>query len=80
MSYAMGKTPRSSFMYGRPGMGGEVTASIETPPIMSPPFNPSSPVVIPSGVMPTPAASSGLGKYVIWGGLAYLAYLLWSKE
>lgn len=82
MSYAMRKTPRSLFMYGRPGMGGEVTASIETPGIMSPPFNPGT-VIIPSGVMPmtpAPPASSGLGQYALWGGLAYLAYLLWSKE
>jgi hypothetical protein len=82
----MRKTPRSSFMVGRRGMGAAVATVVEeTPPIISPPFNPGA-IIIPSGVMPmtpaptTPVSSSGLTRYVLWGGLAYLAYWLWSKE
>lgn len=87
MSYAMRKTPRSSFM-------GDVTATVTSPAIMSPPFVPpgAGTAIIPSGTLPpTPAptavmplatqpASSGLGRYVLGGGIAYLAYWLWSKE
>lgn len=83
MSYAMRKTPRSSFMFGRPGMGeGPAPHPQPSDPVLSPPFNPGT-VIIPSGVMPmtpSPPASSGVGQYALWGGLAYLAYLLWSKE
>jgi len=90
--YTMRRTPRSSFMTRQWGMGDEATTSadlhsmtalpvvVKSPPFAAPP---------PSGVMPltpappTPApadASSGLGQYVLWGGLAYLAYWLLSKE
>lgn len=84
MSYALRKTPRSSFMMKRPGMG-DVTATVTSPGIMSPPFAPPGTAIIPSGVMPlTPAppadGSSNLSRYILWGGLAYLAYWLWSKE
>lgn len=39
----------------------------------------ASPIAI---VAPTPpvATDTGLGRYVLWGGLAYLAYWLLSKE
>lgn len=72
MSYAMRKTPRSSFM-------GDVTATVSSPGIV---VSPVPPTPAPTAVMPlaTQSSTSGLGKYVLWGGIAYLAYWLWSKE
>jgi len=78
----MRKTPRSSFMVRRGGMG-DVTATVSSSGIMSPPFAPPivPTVAMPPSSVPQPTdVSSGLTRYVLWGGLAYLAYWLWSKE
>lgn len=90
--YVLPKTPRSSFMMRKRGLGDEATTSADLHSmtalpvvVKSPPFAPPG----PSGVMPlTPAppvmapadTSSGLGQYVLWGGLAYLAYWLVTKR
>jgi hypothetical protein len=82
MPYTMRKTPRSSFMT----MGDTTSTATYTMGISPVAVVASPPFAVPSGVMPmtpsppTPAPSSGLGQYVLWGGLAYLAYWLWSKE
>ena len=74
MSYAMRKTPRSSFMVRHGGIGDDATATIVSPGIVPT-------VAMPPTPAPTPSdTSSGLTRYVLWGGLAYLAYWLWSKE
>jgi hypothetical protein len=77
MSYTMRKTPRSSFMTRMFGMGAAVVAP--EPPTMAPP---TPTVIVPPTAAPvaTPAATSSLGRYVLWGGVAYLAYYLLSKE
>lgn len=75
MAYALRKTPRSSFMTRMFGMG-DVTSST-TSMVMTP-------IAVVAPMPPTPAtpdaSSSGLGSYVLWGGLAYLAYWFLSKE
>jgi hypothetical protein len=78
----MRKTPRSSFMVRRGSMGDDATGTIVSPGGMSPPIVvPIVPTVaMPPTTAPAPVASSGLIQYVLWGGLAYLAYWLWSKE
>jgi hypothetical protein len=73
----MRKTPRSSFMLRRGGMGDDATGTIVSPGVMSPPITPIVPTV---AMPPTPAPTPSLTRYVIWGGLAYLAYWLWPKE
>lgn len=84
MAYLMRKTPRSSFMRGMGAAGG--AGVIESPPILlptqSPPIYapPAPPTVL---VTPTPApAETGrpLTTYLLWGGVAYLAYWFLSKE
>lgn len=81
MTYAMRKTPRSSFMPRRDSMGDDATATIVSSGVMSPPIvTPIVPTVaMPPIPVPAPVGS-GLSQYVLWGGLAYLAYWLWSKE
>jgi len=78
----MRKTPRSSFMLRRGSMGDDTTATVPSPGIMSPPFvGPIVPTVtMPPTSAPALLSSSGLARYALWGGLAYLAYWLWSKE
>jgi hypothetical protein len=77
--YTMQKTPRSSFM--RQGMG---AAPDQSPPVMAPTVTMAPIVAMPPTPAPSPVSaitSLPLGKYVLWGGLAYLAYwLLFSSK
>lgn len=81
MAYLMRKTPRSSFMRGMGAAGG--AGVIESPPILPPTQSP--PIYAP----PTPTVTTQapptetgrpLSTYLLWGGVAYLAYWFLSKE
>jgi hypothetical protein len=77
MGYTMRKTPRSSFMSKCSGMG-DITPTVAVAPVAV--VAPLPPVSAPAPtVAPSTDSSMGLGTYVLFGGIAYLAYLMWKE-